>query len=834
MSDEATPVAPEPEAASLLEILGRLATAGGLDDEARSILWGACDGDAALAAALAGEAVAPPTHSGIRRATPVWLSSVAVEGFRGIGPRAELLLDPKPGLTLVVGRNGSGKSSFAEALEALLTGDNLRWRNRPKPWQDGWRNLHHDGPTVVVAEIQIEGDGDGLVELERRWGAAFDDSTLARGPGRHSVTADELGWAEALANHKPFLSYNELGTMLEQNPSVIYDSMAAVLGLDRLTEARERLRQARLALEKPAKEVERHRRALLDDLDAAAGSPAIGLPAGEARAALAARNRDLDRLEALAIGPPGTDGDRLASLAELPALDVSACRAAATSLRTALAERNRLAGTDAARSDRVASLLRQALDVHNHDGDGRCPVCGSGFLDAAWRARASDEVVAMETRAAELRLADGALASAESQAGKLLLPLPDALAIGQEQEGLSRDETLADLVAATRLRWQALVVPPPTGWTPDDLAARLDAVDEIARLADEVRSAASDDVAARQAAWRPLAGRLSGWVAAARDAERSSSAAARAGRVEDFLKDAEAEMRAERFRPIAERSAALWAQLRQQSNVSLARVALEGRVTSRRVELDVTVDGAATSALGVMSQGELHALALALFLPRVTAPESPFRFLVIDDPVQAMDPARVDGLAGVLAAIGRDRQVIVFTHDDRLPASCRRLGIAAEIIEVSRQVESRVTARSAPGPAERALNDARVLATTQRLPEPLKRQIVPVHCRRALEAQARDLIWSRLLAAGRTPVEIDGLLDDTSKTSSLLGLLLFGRPDVAPADVRRRLDALGHGMGRRLQVLNQAVHEGSAQPFDPEDLVRQTGTLMQALRVWAA
>ena len=74
-----------------------------------------------------------------------------------------------------------------------------------------------------------------------------------------------------------------------------------------------------------------------------------------------------------------------------------------------------------------------------------------------------------------------------------------------------------------------------------------------------------------------------------------------------------------------------------------------------------------------MSQGELNALALSVFLPRATLPESPFRFVVIDDPVQSMDPAKVDGLARVLAEPPRDRQVVVFTHDDRLPEAVRRL-----------------------------------------------------------------------------------------------------------------------------------------------------------------
>lgn len=99
--------------------------------------------------------------------------------------------------------------------------------------------------------------------------------------------------------------------------------------------------------------------------------------------------------------------------------------------------------------------------------------------------------------------------------------------------------------------------------------------------------------------------------------------------------------------------------------------------------LDVTVDGVKGAALSVMSQGELHALGLALFLPRATAAESPFGFLVIDDPVQSMDPAKVDGLAHVLSRVARTRQVVVFTHDDRLPSAMRQLQLPATVWAVT-------------------------------------------------------------------------------------------------------------------------------------------------------
>jgi DNA repair exonuclease SbcCD ATPase subunit len=74
------------------------------------------------------------------------LRSITVSGLRGIGAAATLELEPGPGLTLVVGRNGSGKSSFAEALEVLLTGGLRRWQEAAAvAWRARWRNLHAPG-----------------------------------------------------------------------------------------------------------------------------------------------------------------------------------------------------------------------------------------------------------------------------------------------------------------------------------------------------------------------------------------------------------------------------------------------------------------------------------------------------------------------------------------------------------------------------------------------------------------------------------------------------------------------------------------------------------------
>ena len=98
-----------------------------LDEQIVDLVLAALGGEDSLAAALEGREVARPVHtetaSETVEAPGAYLSSIEVEGFRGIGPASKLELEPGPGLTVVVGRNGSGKSSFAEALEVLLTGD---------------------------------------------------------------------------------------------------------------------------------------------------------------------------------------------------------------------------------------------------------------------------------------------------------------------------------------------------------------------------------------------------------------------------------------------------------------------------------------------------------------------------------------------------------------------------------------------------------------------------------------------------------------------------------------------------------------------------------------
>lgn len=251
------------------------------------------------------------------------------------------------------------------------------------------------------------------------------------------------------------------------------------------------------------------------------------------------------------------------------------------------------------------------------------------------------------------------------------------------------------------------------------------AVSAVAREARELSEELEDT-------WRPLAQHVLEWVADARSAEEAKQAARRVQKAEKALNQVAGSLRSSRFEPIETKAKELWGELRLQSNVDLIDVELAGKGTQRRVDLKVTVDGKEGAALGVVSQGELNCLALSLFFPRVMLPESPFRFIVIDDPIQAMDPARVDGLARVFTEIAKTRQLIVFTHDDRLPQSLRRLSLPHTLHEVRRQPGSHVTVRRALDPVRQYFRDARDLILDESVTSTeVARRVVPGFCRMA-------------------------------------------------------------------------------------------------------
>lgn len=797
------------------------------DDSVRSEV-----GDLVLAALLGevepflgGDEVTKPDDAAETILEPerAYVQSVTVQGFRGIGSSQKLAFPSGPGLTLVVGRNGSGKSSFAEALELLLTGESQRWSaRRSKLWKDGWRNLH-EPEVAIAADILIDGK-PGPITLSRQWAVSDKleaGETVVEGPAE-DVSFSTLGWDESFATYRPFLSYNELGSMLEEGPARLFDALSSILGLEELVAAADALKSARgdrNKVHKKAKEELKTLQAQLEAYKEERTSVCLN--------ALKGKTWDLELVQTLVTSGEADDDTGLSVLEQLSALEPFDTQSLDGIERSASEHRNAheavaaLVGTDVDAARRTVGLLQQALDFHTHHGDGDCPICGrASALDPDWRQQAEQTIRELAAKADEAQDASRRLQQAEREMRAWMQPAP---------ESLSRASDVGILADALMNRWKEwLAFATRQGVGASD--GLVSAAKSLSSEMGTVRAAAAKELEAREDQWRPIALALAEWLPGARRARGDTDTLKDLKLAEDWIRETATTMRNERFAPIKDQVKDIWELLRTSSNVELEDVSFEGKSTSRRVGINVTVDGAEGAALGVMSQGELHALALSLFLPRATLPASPFRFLFIDDPVQSMDPSRVDGLARVLDRVARERQLVVFTHDDRLPDAVRRQRIKAHMVEVARQEGSVVNLRVSHSPMESYLEDARALVRTNDIDNHVVERVVPGLCRQALEAACIEAIRRRRLAKGEQHDRVEALLEDNPKLLPRLALAMYDDAGRAGDVLKGVGNKFGKWMPDVVQACNKGAH-GVTTAVDPGfvDNVQKLGKGIAAL-----
>ncbi|MFE1595872.1 AAA family ATPase, partial [Nocardia sp. NPDC058705] len=793
-----------------------------------------------LAALTAVDGDSAATDSGD---TGVFLRSITVQGFRGIGPEATLRLNPGPGLTLVVGRNGSGKSSFAEAAEFALTGGNRRWDGRSTAWREGWRNLHEPDTARIDVELLTAGERPHL-SVATSWdpNAELADARWTERRGSDPATSvDPQGRRQRLDLYRPFLSYSELGALVDGKPSDLFDALHRLLGLDDLAAAAEQIRLRKLELERAVKESRQSRADLLDELAEADDERARGVAD-----LLRAPDPGLDAVaRAVAdsvLGVDGPEGLRAILRLTLP----TAAQVAATTDLLAEAARNvaRHATVDTDADLRVLELLTRAREHVTAAGSCPCPVCGRDELDADWLTAADSEIAYRTAELATLQAATAEFDTALVAARNLPAELPIVLgAQGRSAQTIDppvrqADSTTRQPGTSDTLRKRREIV--GHLWSEWAALATVDYDDHLPARLREIHTALLAELTALQretqteldrldTVWSPLVPRILAWLDPARVVADHANELRVVKKAADWLKAATATIRGERMRPLETTARWVWSTLRQHSNVELGAIRLQGSAgTARRVLLDVTVDDVDGAALGVMSQGELHALGLSLFLPRATVAHSPFRFVMIDDPVQAMDPAKVDGLARVLAEVAASRQVVVFTHDERLAEAVRRMQLDATVLEVQRRERSIVEVRVTGDPVRRYLDDARSLLRTPQLPPAIADELVATCCRSAIEAAGLAKARQELLAAGLAHGEVERRVRNAHTTRAMITLAIMGvgaRVD----DLNKHLSAVG---GRWLVGVLRDATAGAHVPIDRpmRELISDTERFITWLR----
>jgi hypothetical protein len=191
-----------------------------------------------------------------------------------------------------------------------------------------------------------------------------------------------------------------------------------------------------------------------------------------------------------------------------------------------------------------------------------------------------------------------------------------------------------------------------------------------------------------------------------------------------------------------------------------------------------------------------------------------------------MDPAKVEGLARALDKVARSRQVLVFTHDDRLPEAVRRLGIPARILELTRRPGSVVQIRPALTPVERLLKDAGDLSLDEAVPEDVAAQVVPGLCRLALEASFTEAIRRTQLRAGKRHADIEVDIEAANTLTKRAALALFGDASKG-GDVLPRLNAWARSAADTYQALNKGAHAGHRGSL--RSLITDAGQLTETI-----
>jgi energy-coupling factor transporter ATP-binding protein EcfA2 len=624
------------------------------------------------------------------------LISIELEAFRGFADARRFDLDAD--VVLVHGDNGSGKTSLLDGLLWVLTGEIPRLSERARGLRRGHDPIVnvYAGGTKARVRISLVGMDGRTLDFERCGTSTKHELSAWAGDESLPSASEQLAYAfgessfarlSEAVKRWGILQQHAIGAALDSG-ATMHERLSATVGLGRITRFAESAAHTAKDLDRECKRLQRvhadlaQRHQAAQALLAAARSALVDPQT--ARAQLAAAVEEVRKTLPVGVVLQGA----LATPEDLVAVDrsVSALIDLATSLAgrqaDGLAAESAVGSTVAAAERNLADLMRRSeeavqqapLQVQLASAavellGGACPVCGQAIDEEQVRSHLTELLgrsrQAIETAAATRRAVQRAQARAQ-----------EALAAERR-----RSETIAARKhAAERLREglrDAAVVSIQDDWAlpanARELAAALESLrkrirdisahvqrdqpGQIERLSADT-SSLFDAVARAQR-------EIDGAEARLERARALDKAAKQA--VERVVRRAIAKLGpsfAEVFDRLAPHPA--FTELRATQDIYYSK----NQIVPQVVDADQQLTA---NPVLLFSEGQLNVVALSYFLSlALNAREGALPFLVLDDPLQAMDALGVWDFVEVCRRVREHRQLILSTHDRRYASLLRR------------------------------------------------------------------------------------------------------------------------------------------------------------------
>lgn len=614
------------------------------------------------------------------------LVNLELEAFRGFSSPQSVDLDAD--IILVRGDNGSGKTSLTDGILWVLTGALPHITERAKglrPTHDPIQNRYADGPSRVALTVR---DDSGTWRFERVGSAR--DSTLTAELNGQSFDGD-AGLTNAFGEDTAeslrtavttwgILRQDAVRSVLDTGGAALHARMSSVIGLADVTRFREACRTASKKLAQERRQSDavhassiRSRIAARQALDgfrsASAGSSKLSLQERIRAMALAIRaDIEIDATGIEDLQGVIAVGQEISSLIELftvaaDAHDASVRAAAAVKSESARLEVE-LGAVEAQAKElgRLTSDTQRLAEAALQLLGERCPVCGQEIDEGVVRAKLEQD---LQQNAARMIAATEARNSVSTIKQRLIDAQTAEARRGQAAAHLARvaSELEAALESSKHVKLQA-GMPEPKSFRP--LAHRLEELRSALRRLHAEASAQSEVEESRHQAAA---------AAAVSEENRARAALERVTAREDSIQNLEkAAQRAE------ERIVSNWLrQLEPSFSEVFDRLSPHPTFSELRARQDIyynrnqivpevvdPIRGISANPLLVYSEGQLNTVALSYFLGlALNAPSASLGFMVLDDPLQAMDVLAVLGFADLCRRLRRERQLLITTHDRR-------------------------------------------------------------------------------------------------------------------------------------------------------------------------